>query len=105
MRRRCAWRASPLPATEAADVAAEATRLEAGVREGGALALSMFQTPLKNWTKGASASPVSEADIAVDELLRERLAGGATRFAWLSEESIDDPARLDARYVWIVDPI
>jgi myo-inositol-1(or 4)-monophosphatase len=25
--------------------------------------------------------------------------------AWLSEESVDDPARLSARYVWIVDPI
>ena len=26
-------------------------------------------------------------------------------FAWLSEESVDDPARLAARHVWIVDPI
>src|ERR1700691_4629987 len=64
----------------------------------------MFQTLLKNWTKGPSLSPVSEADIAVDKLLRERLtAAGA--FAWLSEESADEPVRLDARYVWIVDPI
>ena len=86
------------------DLPRQAARLEACVREAGALALSMFQTPLKNWTKGVS-SPVSEADIAVDALLRERLVGGATRFAWLSEESIDDPARLAARYVWIVDPI
>src|ERR1700691_4553961 len=64
----------------------------------------MFQTLLKNWTKGPSLSPVSEADIAVDKLLRERLtAAGA--FAWLSEESADEPVRLAARRVWIVDPI
>ncbi len=75
------------------------------VREAGALALSMFQTPLKNWTKGPSASPVCEADIAVDNLLRERLAAAGETIAWLSEESVDDPARLDARHVWIVDPI
>ena len=65
----------------------------------------MFQTPLKNWTKGPTLSPVCEADIAVDNLLRERLAAVDDTFAWLSEESVDDPARLAARYVWIVDPI
>jgi myo-inositol-1(or 4)-monophosphatase len=91
-----------LPATEVVDLQRQAARLDACVREGGALALSMFQTPMKNWTKGAS-SPVSDADIAVDVLLRERLAGDG--IAWLSEESIDDPVRLQARYVWIVDPI
>jgi myo-inositol-1(or 4)-monophosphatase len=91
-----------LPATEVVDPAREAERLAASVREAGALALSMFQTPLKNWIKGES-SPVSEADIAVDNLLRERLAGAG--IGWLSEESIDNPARLEARYVWIVDPI
>ncbi len=91
-------------ATEPADTAALAARLSASVREAGALALSMFGEPLKNWTKGAS-SPVSEADIAVDELLHERLSAAAPGVAWLSEESADDPARLDARRLWIVDPI
>jgi len=65
----------------------------------------MFKTPLKNWTKGEALSPVSDADIAVDVLLRERLTGDGESIAWLSEESVDDLARLDARYVWIVDPI
>ena len=67
----------------------------------------MFQKPLKNWTKGPTESPVSEADIAVNDLLRRAAdrARTTTRIAWLSEESVDDPARLAARYVWIVDPI
>ena len=65
-----------MPATEVDDLAQISARLEAAVREAGALALSMFGTPLKNWTKGPTASPVSEADIAVDDLLRERLTAG-----------------------------
>jgi len=93
-----------LPAIEAIDPAPVAARLAACVREAGALALSMFGTPLKNWTKGAS-SPVCEADIAVDRLLRDRLTAGEPGIGWLSEESADDPARLAARAVWIVDPI
>ncbi len=87
------------------DLARLAALLAAAVREAGLLALSMFQTPLKNWTKGPTLSPVTEADIAVDNLLRERLAAAGGDIGWLSEESVDDPARLAARRVWIVDPI
>src|ERR1700675_3362524 len=65
----------------------------------------MFKTPLKNWTKGEALSPVSDADIAVDVLLRQRLTSDGAAIGWLSEESVDDLARLDAPYVWIVDPI
>jgi myo-inositol-1(or 4)-monophosphatase len=93
-----------LPAIEAVDTARAAARLAACVREAGLLALSMFGTPLKSWTKGAS-SPVCEADIAVNTLLRERLSEGEPGIGWLSEESVDDPTRLAARLVWIVDPI
>jgi myo-inositol-1(or 4)-monophosphatase len=74
------------------------------VREAGALALSLFRTELKNWTKGAS-SPVSEADIAVNDLLESRLRSATPDYGWLSEESVDDEARLEKRLVWIVDPI
>jgi myo-inositol-1(or 4)-monophosphatase len=93
-----------LPAIEAVDIARAAARLAACVREAGALALSMFGTPINNWTKFES-SPVSDADIAVDRLLRQRLMDEGSGIAWLSEESVDDPSRLAARYVWIVDPI
>ncbi len=93
-----------MPANEVVSLDQQAAHLERSVREAGALALSMFRTPLKNWTKGAASSPVSDADIAVDNLLRKRLMSGGG-IAWLSEESVDDPVRLNARYVWIVDPI
>jgi myo-inositol-1(or 4)-monophosphatase len=78
-------------------------RLASAVREAGALALHMFRGRPASWIKGAS-SPVSEADLAVDALLRERLL--AIRDAgWLSEETEDDPARLQRAEVWVVDPI
>jgi myo-inositol-1(or 4)-monophosphatase len=82
----------------------DAALLNDAVREAGALALSLFRTELKNWTKGAS-SPVSEADIAVNDLLESRLRSGTPDYGWLSEESADDEARLHKNLVWIVDPI
>ena len=87
------------------DLTREAEGLAAAVRDAGQLALSMFGKPIRNWTKGPSQSPVTEADIAADNLLRERLGALAADIAWLSEESTDDPARLAARRVWVVDPI
>jgi myo-inositol-1(or 4)-monophosphatase len=66
--------------------------------------MSLFRTELKNWTKGAS-SPVSEADIAVNDLISGRLRSATPHYGWLSEESVDDEQRLDKQHVWIVDPI
>jgi myo-inositol-1(or 4)-monophosphatase len=89
---------------DASGAARDADLLKASVREAGALALSLFRTELKNWTKGAS-SPVSEADIAVNDLLETRLRSATPDYGWLSEESVDDEDRLGKRLVWIVDPI
>jgi myo-inositol-1(or 4)-monophosphatase len=82
----------------------DAALLTDTVREAGALGLSLFRTELKNWTKGAS-SPVSEADIAVNDLLENRLRSATPDYGWLSEESADDEQRLGKHLVWIVDPI
>ena len=85
-------------------LARDAELLKDTVREAGGLALSLFRTELKNWTKGSS-SPVSEADIAVNELLEARLRTATPEYGWLSEESADDEQRLSKPLVWIVDPI
>ena len=82
----------------------DAALLKQTVREAGALALSMFRTDLKKWTKGAS-SPGSEADIAVNDLIEKRLRVPTPDYGWLSEESADDDTRLGKDLVWIVDPI
>ena len=78
-------------------------RLALAVREAGAVALRTFRRQPVSWIKGAS-SPVSEADLAVDALLRERLLS-IRDAGWLSEETEDDPARLRREEVWVVDPI
>jgi myo-inositol-1(or 4)-monophosphatase len=74
------------------------------VREAGALATSFRGDQLKFWTKHGD-SPVSEADIAVDKLLRERLMRLMPDCGWLSEETEDDRARLGTARLWVVDPI
>jgi len=77
-------------------------------REAGAIALPYFrageQTAARLWYKGQS-SPVTEADIALDNFLKDHLSRLLPEAGWLSEETADDPSRLDRDYVWIVDPI
>ena len=81
-----------------------ANALASVVREAGAFARAASANPIKTWVKEHN-SPVSEVDIAVNQLLKERLAVLVPEAGWLSEESEDDLARLGARRVWIVDPI
>jgi len=51
----------------------------------------------------AGHDPVTEADKCVDAVLRKELLREGE--GWLSEESVDDLARLNANRVWIVDPL
>jgi myo-inositol-1(or 4)-monophosphatase len=74
------------------------------VRRAGDLAHAMFRTELQTWTKGTS-SPVSEADIAVNDLIENKLRAATPDYGWLSEESVDDRSRLGRQRVWVVDPI
>lgn len=78
--------------------------LQAAVTEAGELALTKFRNNVRSWNK-ENASPVSEADLAVDNLLRERLTALDPSIGWLSEETVDVPERLMKERLWIVDPI
>jgi len=91
-----------LPAAE--PFGGDAELLFAAVREAGALALSLQGPSLRRWRK-ADDSPVTEADLAVDALLRERLAVARPTYGWLSEETPDGAGRLAAEALWIADPI
>jgi myo-inositol-1(or 4)-monophosphatase len=70
----------------------------------GALALDMKRQGVKRWDKGGG-QPVTEADIAVDTLLKESLGAARPDYGWLSEETADDPARLARERLFVVDPI
>lgn len=93
----------------AADLAGRlAPAVAAAAREAGALAARSFRastrTSARIWSK-AGGSPVTEADMAVDAFLKERLGALLPEAGWLSEETADDESRLTRRLVWIVDPI
>ncbi|WP_342643036.1 3'(2'),5'-bisphosphate nucleotidase CysQ [Rhodoligotrophos ferricapiens] len=79
-------------------------QLTEAVREAGALAMSLRAKGVDSWHKG-DGTPVTEADMAVDRLLKERLLGARPDYGWLSEETADDKHRLQHERVWIVDPI
>jgi myo-inositol-1(or 4)-monophosphatase len=51
----------------------------------------------------SGGDPVTEADTRVNDALRECLPRGDE--GWLSEETVDDPVRLERERVWIVDPL
>lgn len=70
----------------------------------GEIAQKYFRADPKIWDKEDGQGPVTEADFAVDQMLRSELCA-ARDYAWLSEETEDNPERLDAETVFIVDPI
>lgn len=74
------------------------------VREAGDIARRYYNGKVESWEK-KPGDPVSEADLAIDSFLKERLMTAQPDYGWLSEETVDDPSRLDKRRVWVVDPI
>jgi myo-inositol-1(or 4)-monophosphatase len=79
--------------------------LTEAAREAGRIALRFWRAEPKVWDKGGEHGPVTEADIAVNDMLKARLTAARPDYGWLSEETPDDPARLAPDRVFIVDPI
>ena len=79
------------------------TALDAA-RQAGELANARFCTDVRCKRK-ADGSPVTEVDLAVDALLRERLLGALPGAGWLSEESTQGDAWRRHERVWVVDPL
>ena len=50
-------------------------------------------------------SPVTDADLASDRIIRERIGRAFPADALLTEEGADDPSRLSVRRCWIADPL
>lgn len=73
--------------------------------EAGRLARGFWGRAVAVHEKDDGQGPVSEADLAVDTLLRDRLTAARPAYGWLSEESADDPVRHTARRSFVVDPI
>lgn len=78
--------------------------LSAAALAAGDLAMRYFRQSPDTWAK-AGGSPVTEADVAVDDLLRGRLGAARPGYGWLSEETVDSPARRACDTIFVVDPI
>jgi myo-inositol-1(or 4)-monophosphatase len=73
-------------------------------RTAGAITLKYYGGHYDVRDKGHD-NPVTTADLEADKYLKEMLLGAYPDYGWLSEETADNPARLDQDTVWIVDPI
>jgi myo-inositol-1(or 4)-monophosphatase len=91
-----------LPDAEA--LAQDVRLLGDAVRDAGALAMTLLKRDIRKWTK-PDGSQVTEADLAVNDLLADRLKAARPGYGWLSEETPDGAERLGRERLWIVDPI
>jgi myo-inositol-1(or 4)-monophosphatase len=101
-----------LTSSIAADIRARARR---ALEEIADAALRAGEIAMRDFRSGAATSarvqtkhggsPVTSADLAVDRYLHDRLRGAFPEAGWLSEETADDPARLERTSLIVVDPI
>jgi len=91
----------PVPPTSHAD---DLELLRTAAVAAGIIATGFFRRDVKSWNK-ENASPVSEADILVDRYLAATLLQARPTYGWLSEETTDNPSRLNCERVFVVDPI
>ena len=74
-------------------------------REAGRIAMRYWRRDPQVWDKGGEHGPVTEADLAVNDMLKARLLAARPDYGWLSEETPDNAGRLAVETVFIIDPI
>lgn len=74
-------------------------------RAAGRIAHRYWRRKPETWHKPGEAGPVTEADLAVDAMLKAELRAARPDYGWLSEETPDDATRLAHERCFIVDPI
>lgn len=87
-----------------AELDAELSLLVDVAREAGKLSLEWLEKGAKSWDK-SPGNPVTEADIAINDLISKRLRQAHPGYGWLSEETKDNPLDRSQDRVWVVDPI
>ena len=74
------------------------------VAETGQVIMSYYQDAF-SVTEKAPDNPVSDADLAADSMLKEKLLALMPSAGWLSEETADSKDRLAKKTCWVVDPL
>lgn len=72
--------------------------------DAGAVILNYYKADYEIKEKGYH-NPVTTADHAADNRIKEILTEACPDYGWLSEETVDSPDRLDKDRVWVVDPL
>jgi myo-inositol-1(or 4)-monophosphatase len=78
-------------------------RIREALEAAGAVLASCVPGAVASSQKSSGRGPVTEADHAVNRVLRRILLREGE--GWLSEESVDDLGRLGKSHVWVVDPL
>lgn len=74
------------------------------VKAAGAAIMNYYDSSYEVREK-SPGNPVTDADIAANELLRARLTDLLPEAGWLSEESVSELERLMKKLIWVVDPL
>lgn len=82
----------------------ELALLRDAAAEAGRIAMRYFGRDPEVWFKDGH-SPVSEADLAVDQFLKKTLLEARPDYGWISEETQDDREIAPRRRSFVVDPI
>ena len=77
---------------------------ERAAREAGDIIMALYGKDYQIREKGIG-QPVTTADLEANAKIQEIILGGFPDDGWLSEESRDDPGRLNNSRVWVIDPI
>jgi myo-inositol-1(or 4)-monophosphatase len=89
---------------DASDLDADLALIAEAAREAGHLAMEWLAKGAKQWEKSPN-NPVTEADIACNDLLSRKLRAARPGYGWLSEETKDSVADRLQRRVFVVDPL
>ncbi len=87
------------------DLSTDLALLTEAAHRASAIAMRFWRHDVQVWHKDDNQGPVTEADLAVNDMLKAMLLGARPGYGWLSEESPNDPARLLAQRTFIIDPI
>jgi myo-inositol-1(or 4)-monophosphatase len=79
--------------------------LVTAAQEAGKIARGFFKSDAQVWEKSDNAGPVTEADLAVNQMLERTLPAARPDYGWLSEETEDDTSRRNKSRVFVIDPI
>jgi myo-inositol-1(or 4)-monophosphatase len=74
-------------------------------RKAGETVRDLYERSAATTYTKSDGSPVTDADLAADRIIREMISGRFPTDAFLTEEGADDASRLSEHRIWIVDPI